>query len=122
LKCDRCPTKEHVKKIIGFGKLCYKCFDEMVIKMLEFQDVWMCDTIIPAIKSDISDGIIKQGDDYDISAYMKESIYDEIIINIAISEMFDGGSLPEIVRKYLNKHLWKDREFIENMEFGDEDD
>jgi hypothetical protein len=121
LKCDRCTIEEHVKKIIGFGKLCYKCFDEMVIRMLEFQDAWLSDTIVPAIKKDISDGIMKDGEHYDVHMYIKQSIYDIELINTAINEMFDGGSLPEIVRTYLNNYLWKERSYIEDMDFGDDD-
>ena len=97
---------KHVKKITGFGNLCYKCFGEMVEVMLEFDDDWLTNTIIPEIKIEISDGIMRNGEDFNMDDYIADNIYNEEIINSAMSSMLDGGSLPEIVRKYLSTWFW----------------
>lgn len=111
--CDKCGSRNHVKNIKGIGNRCYGCFDEQIMKMLEFQEMWLDEDIIPEIKLDISNGIMKYEEDYDIKEYITNSPYTSETIELSINEMVSENALPEIVRMYLNKYIGNIMDYVD---------
>lgn len=103
MRCSRCGKEIAVKKIKGLGALCYWCFDLAVLKMLGIKEVWLEEEIIPIIKLDIAERIIKD-DSFSVQKYVKDSAYGEETIKHAISDMLDLDMLAEKVRKVLNAY------------------
>jgi hypothetical protein len=119
--CDKCGSHKHVRNIKGIGNRCYGCFDDQIMKMLEFQETWLEEDIIPDIKTEISDGIMKDGENYDIKGYIDNSSYNSETIENAIEEMLSGNALPEIVRIYLNKYTGNIMDYVDS-DIGDDYD
>ena len=121
MSCEKCGSTLHVRNVKGIGNRCYSCFDELIMKMLEYQETWLDEDIFPDIKLKIVDGIMKDGDNFDIKQFIKDSPHTSEIIDLAIDEMLSGNALPEVVRKFLNDYTGNIMDYVDT-ESGEEDD
>ena len=103
MRCSRCFATENIRNIKPFGLICYKCYEELVDKMLRYKDDWFDDTIFPQIKKEIIDRI-RTNPDFDLDEFIKNSEYESEAIQVAIEEMICYETLPEYVRKFLHSY------------------
>jgi hypothetical protein len=116
MKCSKCGSEKNVKRIKTLGEICFNCFTQQTSRMVIFRDHWIRNEIIPAIKQEISDEIMKNGESFDIASYIEQSTYDRDLIENAIDRMLWVETIPEIVRIALSRYKKVDFELEDDME------
>lgn len=119
MSCEKCNSLKHVRLIRGIGYRCFNCFEDEIMKMIEFQENWLEADIMPEIKVDISDKIMENGENFDLKEYIENSDFNVEIMESAIEEMLQGNALPEVVRVCLNRYMGNIMDYVDGESYDE---